>query len=151
MTLLVNSFGDTRTDVFRGNADSPNYRNCFDDRIASKQNIFDLFDLPSRGLTASELVTEDKWWKGPEFLYSVEEKWPREDNAHSENENAMKEIVKNPETITHVLVSCEQVRQTGLHQILDANRYSSLTKLLRVTAYVLRFTRRPKKERGPEL
>ena len=41
-------------------------------------------------------------WKGPEFLYNVEEEWSREDNAHSENENAMKEIVKNPATITHV-------------------------------------------------
>ena len=108
-------------------------------------------DIPWRGLTASELVTEDKWWKGPEFLYNVEEEWPREDNSHSENENAMKEIGKNPATITRVLVSGEQVRQTGLHQIIDANRYSSLTKLLRVTAYVLRFTRRSKEKRGPEL
>ena len=63
----------------------------------------------------------------------------------------MKEIVKNPATITHVLVSGEQVRQTGLHQIIDANRYSSLTKLLRITAYVLRFARRSKEKRGPEL
>ena len=108
-------------------------------------------DIPSRGLTAGGLVTEDKWWKGPEFLYNVEEEWPREDNSHSKNENAMKEIVKNPATITHVLVSGEQVQQTGLHQIIDANHYSSLTKLLRVTAYVLRFTRRSKEKRGPEL
>ena len=108
-------------------------------------------DIPSRGLTASELVTKDKWWKGPDFLYNVEEEWPREDNSHSENEHAMKEIVKNPATITHVLVSGEQVRQIGLHQIIDANRYSSLTKLLHVTAYVLRFTRTSKEKRGPEL
>ena len=108
-------------------------------------------DIPSRGLTASELITKDKWWKGPEFLYNVEEEWPCEDNAHSENENAMKEIVKNPAIITHVLVSGEQVRQAGLHQVIDADRYSSLTKLLRVTAYVLQFTRRPKEKRGHEL
>ena len=44
MTLSVNLFGDTRTDdCFRGNANSPNYRNHFNDQIASKQNIFDLF------------------------------------------------------------------------------------------------------------
>ena len=108
-------------------------------------------DIPSRGMTASELVTEDKWWKGPEFLHNVEEEWPRKDNAHSDNENAMKEIAKNPANITHVLVSGEQVRQTGLHQIIDANRYSSLTKLLRITAYVLRFARRSREKRGPEL
>ena len=62
----------------------------------------------------------------------------------------MREIAKNPVTITHVLVSGEQVRQTGLHQITDANRYSSLTKLLRITAYVLRFTRRSKEKTGLE-
>ena len=107
-------------------------------------------DIPTCGSTASELITKDKWW-GPEFLYNIEEEWPCEDNAHSENENAMKEIVKNPATITHVLVSGEQVRQTGLHQIIDADRYSSLTKLLPVTACVLHFTRRPKEKRGPEL
>ena len=89
--------------------------------------------------------------EGSEFLHNVEEEWPREDNSHSENENAMKEIMNNPATITHVLVSGEQVRQTGLHQIIDVNRYSNLTKLLRVTAYVLRFTRRSKQKRGPEL
>ena len=94
-------------------------------------------DIPSRGMTARELVTEDKWWKGPEFLHNDEEEWPRKDNAFSENENAMKETVKNPATITHVLVSGEQVRQTGLHEIIDANHYSTLTKLLQITAYVL--------------
>ena len=98
-------------------------------------------DIPLRGLTVSELVTEDKWWKGPEFLYNVEE-WTREDHAHSKNENAMKQIVKNPAAITHVLVSGEQVQQPGLHQIIDGNCYSSLTKLSWVTAYILRFTRR---------
>ena len=44
MTLSANSFGDTGTDdVFRDNADSSNYMSGFDDQIASKQSIFDLF------------------------------------------------------------------------------------------------------------
>ena len=108
-------------------------------------------DIPLRGLTVSQLVTEDKRWKGPEFLYNVEEEWPREDYIHFENEHAMKEIVKNPASVTHVLVSGEQVQETGLHQIIDANNYSSLTKLLRVTSYVLQFTRRSKEKKCPEL
>ena len=44
MTLSVNLSGDTGTEnVFRGNDDSPNYMNCFDDLITRKQNFFDLF------------------------------------------------------------------------------------------------------------
>lgn len=53
-------------------------------------------DIPSRGMTASEPVTESKLWKGPEFLYNFEMEWPREENTHLETEGAMKEIVKNP-------------------------------------------------------
>ena len=28
-------------------------------------------DIPSRGMNASELVVESKWWKGREFLYKL--------------------------------------------------------------------------------
>lgn len=102
-------------------------------------------------MTASELVTENRWWKGPEFLYNLKAGWPREDNTHSETENAMKEIVKNPATTRHVMTTSAQVRQTSVHQIIDANCYSSLKKLLRITAYVLQFARRSKEKRSLEL
>lgn len=55
----------------------------------------------------SELVSEDKWWKGLEFLYNVEEEWLCEDNVYFENEYVMKEIVKNFVIIIYVLVSGE--------------------------------------------
>ena len=33
-------------------------------------------DHLTRGMTSSELVCSEQWWKGPEFLKMVEEKWP---------------------------------------------------------------------------
>ena len=39
----------------------------------------------------------------------------------------------------------------SVHQVTDANRYSSWKKLLRITAYVLRFVRRMKVEGSLEL
>ena len=57
----------------------------------------------------------------------------------SDNENSWKEIIQNPATTTHALISSTQVAQIGVHQIIDVNRYSSWKKLLRVTANVLRF------------
>ena len=108
-------------------------------------------DIPSWGMTANELVAENKWWKGPEFLYKPEGEWPQEKDAHSDNENALKEIVQNPATTTHVLITSSQVQHIGVHQVIDANRYSSWKKLLRITAYVLRFVRRTKVERSLEL
>ena len=108
-------------------------------------------DIPSRGMTASELVTESKWCKDPEFLYNFETEWPREDNTHLETEGALKEIVKNSAATTHVLVTRAKVCHSGLYQIIDINRYSSWEKLLRVTAYVLRLTRRSRIRKSLDL
>lgn len=92
--------------------------------------------------SASDLVTENRWWKSPEFLLKHKKEWPQEENVHSDNKNALKEIVQNPATTTHALITSTQVQQIGVHQTMDANRYSSWKKLLQITAYILRFTRR---------
>ena len=108
-------------------------------------------DIPSRGMSASVLVSKKRWWNGPEFLYKDEREWPQEDHIQSDNENAWKEIIQNPATTTHALISSTQVTKIGVHQIIDVNRYSSWKKLLRVTAYVLRFIRRSRKDKSLEL
>ena len=105
-------------------------------------------DIPSRGMSASELVSEKRWWNGPEFLCKDEKGWPQEDKNQSDNENAWNEIIQNPATTTHALISSTQMTKIGVHQIIDVNRYSSWKKLLRVTAYVLRFIRRSRKDNG---
>ena len=51
----------------------------------------------------------------------------------------------------HVLTTSAQVSQPNVHQVIDANRYSSWKRLLRVTAYVLWFVRRSPTKRGLEL
>ena len=60
-------------------------------------------DIPSRGMSASELVSEKRWWNGPESLFKDEREWPQEDNSQSDNENAWKEIIQNPATTIHTL------------------------------------------------
>ena len=62
-------------------------------------------DIPSRGMTASELVVNSKWWKGPKFLYNLKTEWSRKQHSYYETENATKEIIKNPPTTTHVLTT----------------------------------------------
>ena len=58
-------------------------------------------DNPSRGMTASELVAEKRWWKGPEFLYKPEREWPEDNDTCSDNGNALEEIARNPAITTH--------------------------------------------------
>ena len=93
------------------------------------------------------MVNETRWWKGPEFLYKPESEWPRTiDNT--ETASSMKEIVKNPAAVTHTLATQYLGTETNklfLHAdikaIMSCNDYSSKSRLLRVTALVLRFVR----------
>ena len=80
-------------------------------------------DIPSSGMSASELVSEKRWWNSPEFLCKEERQWPQEDNSQADNENAWKELIQNPATTTHTLISSTQVMKVGVHQIIDVNHY----------------------------
>ena len=107
-------------------------------------------DIPSRGMSASELVSEKRWWKDPEFLCKEERECPQEEKSQSDDENAWKEIVQNPATTTRALINSTQVTKIGIHQITAVSRYSSWKKL-RVTPYVVRFTGTSRKDKGLEL
>lgn len=95
-------------------------------------------DLPSRGLTAKALVACETWWKGPKFLYLPESKWPENQATQSEDEVALKEVVKKPPAIVHSLVNTLVSMPEKIVQTIDINRFHDLTKLLRVTALVVK-------------
>ena len=60
-------------------------------------------------------------------------------------EEAEVEFMKNPATLTQVLVSQDQSQEQPtpcLNNAIDCTRYSDIDRLLRVTAYVLRFVKR---------
>ena len=85
-------------------------------------------DLLTRGTTSAALSTS-LWTNGPSWL-SHESKWPQWNSAltlHLQTDNTEAEQVDPTEP------------STGIHKIIDLSKYSTLTKLLRVTGYVLRF------------
>ena len=56
-------------------------------------------DDASRGLSAEELVNNERWLKGPDFLWSSEDNWPRQSDvtiAVKENDLEVKEEIKAP-------------------------------------------------------
>ena len=72
--------------------------------------------------------------------------WPKSPEVKADNEEALQEIVKNPVSVTHSLVMTGSENQSvNLSQVIDIERYSSVTRLLRITAYILRFIRNVKK------
>ncbi len=101
-------------------------------------------DLATRGIPAIKLKDNLLWWTGPEFLKSKEVIYQRISKEQSlRDEAVLQEEVKNPIPTTHVygLPRGETAKPSSLNKIMDCRRFSSLRKLVRVTAYVFRFYR----------
>ena len=89
-------------------------------------------DTGSRGSLAVELKGNEMWWHGPSWLIQPADLWPRQ-----------KSLVPTIET-------CEEERKVaamtiavnepcGIERVVEINKYSTLRKLYRVTAWVTRF------------
>ena len=89
-------------------------------------------DLLTRGINY-EVFTHSFWMQGPSWL-TIESKWPkwsRTEILHLQIEPTHDENQSDPTEITP--------QPTGIHRIIKASNYSTLTKLLNITAYILRF------------
>lgn len=82
-------------------------------------------DLLSRGVSVRELVEADFWWEGPTWLKESESNWPNT-TLHSVNKIPERKALKT-------LVLTKHETNELFH------RFSSFSKLQRVTAYCLRF------------
>ncbi|XP_046391613.1 uncharacterized protein LOC124159746 [Ischnura elegans] len=93
--------------------------------VSSEQNPA---DLPSRGIDPDALINSSLWWQGPKWLLSTQENWPRQ---------------PEPVIVPQLLV----VQAAEENAILK--RFSSITRLIRVMAYCLRFIARCQRSRIP--
>eukprot|EP00794_Sanderia_malayensis_P006135 gene6135-biopygen5084 len=89
-------------------------------------------DLGSRGAKASHLKGSELWWQGPEWLRRGKESWPK-GLLLQDTSVVMSERKKN----ANVLVTLGS--KAGVSEVVKIDRHSTLSKLLRVTAYVQRF------------
>lgn len=83
-------------------------------------------DWISRGTTPEQLLQASNWWEGPQWLKKDEESWSTEGEELSCDEV--------PEERKQIMVTVDVKREV----VLNYYKFSSLNKLLRVTAYVLR-------------
>ncbi|XP_008179517.1 uncharacterized protein LOC103308231 [Acyrthosiphon pisum] len=96
-------------------------------------------DCASRGLGPNDLATHELWWKGPKFLRQPENTWPVEGT-------------RCPDSCPEEEV--EQKRITLLTQVVDDEcrvlwQSDNLSKVLRLTAYLLRIVDRLRKKTIP--
>lgn len=88
-------------------------------------------DLGTRGVAPNDLKNNSLWWQGPDWLKENEEKWP---NLISiEPTNIERKTKQSLLTITSPVEHNELL-----------NRFSSLDKLVRTTALILRFLKKCK-------
>ncbi|XP_030759214.1 uncharacterized protein LOC115884703, partial [Sitophilus oryzae] len=99
--------------------------------INSKENPADLL---SRGVTPGDLINNQLWWKGPTWLSASKEKWP----TYSPTDESVCDIDVSNERKTVKPLSFTVTTNENNFDLLT--KFSSFTKLQRVTAYCIRFS-----------
>ena len=91
-------------------------------------------DLPTRGLSTTELCHKKSWMEGPQFLTDEKKPWPKRVLNNSSTDTVAKEEEKKVQTHT-----TNETGDVDRNNRLDPKRYSSWTRLVRVTAWTKRF------------
>lgn len=89
-------------------------------------------DCASRGMSASELTAHDLWWSGPSWLRKPSASWPIQEDAPPLQDKIRETMLSEARKI--IVHHVDTVAEWDL-----PTKYSSWTKLLRITAYLRRF------------
>ena len=100
-------------------------------------------DVGSRGTTATKLKEDKIWWEGPVWLSQDENSWPI---LEQENHRTPESTEEEKRTITALTVMGE----SHIGNIVNISYSSSFEKLVRITAWVMRFVNNLKALRAKE-
>ena len=124
-------FVSSRIAEIQSNSDPTQWRH-----VPGELNVAD--DV-SRGIPAKDL--NGRWQNGPEFLRRPEDEWPNDPSTA--DQNAMHQERRKVQIVCALTTA----------QTIDCKKFSNWRRLVRVTAYILRFIRKLKnkrRERGEE-
>ncbi|KAI5732210.1 hypothetical protein M8J77_023385 [Diaphorina citri] len=92
-------------------------------------------DVASRGCYPSKILSNDLWWHGPPFLKFPVSEWPC-----SSSEEVTQELSNLPEMKAPPCMSLKTQLASSEYLTQYLSKFSSLLKLQRVFAWILRFT-----------
>ena len=105
--------------------------------------IDNLADIGTRGMLSSEILQSKLWWTGPVWLKGPKENWPAdlEDYLTNLSEECLLEVKKSSllETSESTSLLNRSKIVPTISDLINCEDYSTLPKLLRVTAYVMWF------------
>lgn len=93
--------------------------------------------------TGNELFTLAQWWNGPKFLLAKPEDWPRTPQSMI----SMKNMPEAKKKLTIMQTTCQGLDK-GSSESFMLQRYSSLWRLLRITANCFRLKKECRKLKG---
>ena len=108
-------------------------------------------DMATRGKSPDEL-TSSIWWHGPVWLAKHVQQWPDSKFTNNDSSPEIESEIKGSKSFYEAKLVCgedspgKSVETKPNLSDIDETRYSSLIKLLRVTAWVLRFIDKLKKQ-----
>ena len=92
-------------------------------------------DFLTRGISAEQLQNSSLWTHGPQWLLS-ESQWPHwkpSQVLHLSRSQSLEEETPSDDSVLTQLPE----EKMGIHRVIDISRYSTLSKVVGVTAYVL--------------
>ncbi|XP_053691523.1 uncharacterized protein LOC128740039 [Sabethes cyaneus] len=104
-------------------------QNCTWNHTPGQQNPADCI---SRGTSAELLLTNTLWWHGPDWLQLDNSFWPNQSFKHHDIPTGIPEHRTTPKTTFSIAVKPSFIDE-------HVEKFSNFTRLLRVTAYCLRF------------
>ena len=118
-------------------------------------------DVASRGVSAQDLDKCELWWRGPKWLENNEKTWPTWDIPVITKEilEKIESETKGPKTFYEISNLTGENTTEGKVEIkdkltslttpfgMDEKKYSSLLRLLRITAWLLRFLQKARKQK----
>ena len=94
-------------------------------------------DIPSRGVSPLELSGSTLWLHGPDWL-AYPDLSIKEEELNMPDELCLQEMKSKDRKLVHSMLTTEKSR-ISLSEIIDCEMFGDLHRLLRVTAYVLKF------------
>ncbi|CAG2195808.1 unnamed protein product [Mytilus edulis] len=106
-------------------------------------------DVATRGTTASKLKNDSLWWHGPKCSNYDTQNWKNDSFGDNSSVEKMYQSEIKDENSRCSTLLCNQIEEENRSPLgIDCRKFSSYTKVIRVTAWIQRFVSRMKKDKS---